>query len=85
MAKQVNPRKKKLDAISTKIATFLVSETYTDEQDAQGWLSEAIKCLDKAVEILVKNDEKQEAVGVGSSAEKPDTCEGAVFAGNIGA
>lgn len=61
MTKQVNSRKKKLDAISTKIATFLVCETYNDEQDAQDWLSEAIKCMDKAVEILVANDEKAKA------------------------
>jgi hypothetical protein len=55
---QINLRKKKLDAISTKIATFLVTETYTDEQDAQALLEKAIQCLDRAVEILVRNDEK---------------------------
>jgi len=55
---QVNTRKKKLDAICTKIAMFLVSETYTDEQDAQALLTEAINNIDKAAKILVENDAK---------------------------
>jgi len=60
MKSKINPRKKALDSICAKIAIFLVSETYTSEQDAQGWLSEAVKCLDNAAAILVANDEKSE-------------------------
>jgi hypothetical protein len=56
--KQVNPRKKKLDAISRKIAMFLVTETFIEESDARSLLTQAVECLDKAVEILIKNDEK---------------------------
>jgi hypothetical protein len=52
----INPRKKKLDAISSKIAMFLVSETYTTEQPAQKLLSEAIQKLDEAAALLVKSD-----------------------------
>jgi len=55
----INLRKKKLDAISSKIAMFLVSETYTDEQAAQKLLTEAIQKLDEAVKFLVKSDEQQ--------------------------
>jgi len=57
----VNPRKKKLDAICTKLATFLVSGTYTDEQDAQALLTQAIETIDKATAILVANDNKENA------------------------
>jgi len=53
----VNPRKKKLDAIMTKIATFMLQETFTDEQDAQKLLSEAIRKLEAAQALLVKSDE----------------------------
>lgn len=59
MAKSVNPRKKKLDAISTKIAMFLVGETYTDEEEAQKLLSQAIGLLDKAAALLVASDEAE--------------------------
>jgi hypothetical protein len=54
----INPRKKKLDAISQKIAMFIVSETYTDEQPVQKLLSEAIQKLDEAVKLLVQSDEQ---------------------------
>ena len=64
MATQKNPRKKKLDAIATKIAMFIVQETFTDEQDAQTILNEAINQLDKAAEILVRNDEKPQRRGM---------------------
>lgn len=57
--KTTNPRKKKLDAISTKIAMFIFQETYTDEGDAQKLLSQAVNIIDEAAKILVANDEKQ--------------------------
>lgn len=53
-----NPRKKKLDAISTKIAIFMFQETFTDELDAQKLLNNAIGLLNQAAAILVKNDDK---------------------------
>jgi DNA-binding phage protein len=53
-----NVRKKKLDAIATKIALYMVQETYTDEQDAQQLLNDALVLLDKAAAILVASDEK---------------------------
>ncbi len=55
--KSVNPRKKKLDSISSKIAMFMVQETYTDEGEAQQHLSQAIGHLDEAVKLLVASDE----------------------------
>ncbi len=42
-----NPRKKKLDAIATKIAIYMMQETFTDELDAQKLLNEAIGLLGK--------------------------------------
>lgn len=57
----VNPRKKKLDAICTKIATFIVTETYTDEQGLQKKLSDAIKLIDEVSAACVANDEKAAA------------------------
>ena len=56
--KTTNPRKKKLDAINTKIVTFMFQETYTDEVDAQRMLSQAVELIDNASKILVANDEK---------------------------
>lgn len=56
-----NPRKKKLDAISTKIAIFMFRETFTDELDAQKLLNNAIGLLNQAAAILVKNDDKPSA------------------------
>lgn len=56
-----NPRKKKLDAISTKIAIFMFQETFTDELDAQKLLNNAIGLLNQAAAILVKNDDKPSA------------------------
>jgi hypothetical protein len=49
MKTPTNPRQKKLDAISGKIAVFIVQETYTDEPEAQR--------LAAAAELLVKSDE----------------------------
>ena len=59
MAKATNARKKKLEAIQTKIATFMFQDTFTDEGDAQKLLGEAIRLIDQAADILVANDEKQ--------------------------
>lgn len=53
-----NPRKVKLEKIMTKIATFIVEETYTDELEIQKDLSDAIKCLEKAADKCVESDEK---------------------------
>jgi len=61
MAKTTNPRKKKLNAICTKIAMFLVQETFIEEEDARKLLNNAIGEIDKATEILVKNDEAEAA------------------------
>lgn len=59
----INPRKKALDAISTKIAMFMMQETYaSEEEDAQKLLNEAIGKLDAAAKILVANDEKAASV-----------------------
>lgn len=58
LVKTKNLRKKKLDGICTKIAMFMMQETYTDEKDAQSLLVEAIQLLNKASDILVINDEK---------------------------
>lgn len=57
----VNPRKKALDAIRTKIAIFIMTETFNGERDAQQLLSEAVVTIDEAVKILVANDEKEAA------------------------
>lgn len=67
MPKTTNPRKKKLDAINTKIVTFIFQETYIDEVDAQKMLSQAVELIDNASKILVTNDEKQ---------SKPDAIDG---------
>lgn len=53
-----NPRAKKLNAIMQKIAVFIMSETYTDEQDAQELLTQSIDLIEKAAVILINNDEK---------------------------
>ena len=55
----VNLRKKHLDAICTKIATFIVTETYADEEsDLQKKLSEAIRLIDEVAAVCVENDNK---------------------------
>ena len=53
----VNPRKKKIDAICTKIAMFLVNETYENESEIRRYLSKAIEDLDSASTLMVRNDE----------------------------
>lgn len=63
MASKNNPRKKKLDAICTKITMFMMQETFTDERDVQTLLIEAVNKLDEASKILVANDEKEIAAG----------------------
>ena len=60
MAKKVNPRQKKLDAISAKIAMFIVTETYTDESALQHRLAGAIQILEEVGKQLAANDEKAE-------------------------
>jgi hypothetical protein len=56
-----NLRKAKLDKIMTKIAMFILEETFTDEPEAQAALSEAIRNIEKAANILVASDEAQQA------------------------
>ncbi len=56
----VNLRKKHLDAICTKIATFVVTETYADEEaELQKKLSEAIRLIDEVSAACVQNDNKR--------------------------
>lgn len=56
----VHLRKKHLDAIGTKIATFIVTETYADEEaDLQKKLSEAIRLIDEVSAACVENDKKR--------------------------
>lgn len=56
----VNLRKKHLDAICTKIATFVVTETYADEEaELQKKLSEAIRLIDEVSAACVQNDHKR--------------------------
>jgi len=57
--KTTNLRKKHLDAICTKIATFIVRETYADEEaDLRKKLSDAIVLIDEASAACVASDEK---------------------------
>ena len=65
-----NLRKQKIDRICTKIATFLVSETYTDEPDVQQDLTKAIEYLDRAAKMMVANDEK--ATKAASTTPEPE-------------
>ena len=59
----VNLRKKHLDAICTKIATFIVSETYADEEaDLRKKLSEAIRLIDEVSVVCVENDNKHNEI-----------------------
>ena len=59
MSNKVNPRKKAIDAISQKIAVFIITQTYADyEQDVQQLMGQAIALLDKSVEKMVANDVK---------------------------
>lgn len=56
----INLRKKLLDAICTKIATFIVTETYADEEsELQKKLSEAIRLIDEVSAACVQNDNKR--------------------------
>jgi len=56
----VNLRKKHLDAICTKIATFIVTETIADEEaDLEKKLSEAIRLIDEVSAACVQNDNKR--------------------------
>ena len=51
-----NARKDKLDKICTKIAMFIVGDTYNDEQELQKTLSDAINLIDKVSAACVAND-----------------------------
>ena len=52
-----NLRVKKLMALCTKIAMFMVKETFADEETAQAELLAAIKKIEAAAELLLKSDE----------------------------
>lgn len=56
MVLKKNARKDKLDKICTKIATFIVTETYADEQELQKKLSDAIRLIDEVSAACVAND-----------------------------
>jgi hypothetical protein len=59
----VNLRKKHLDAICTKIAMFVVTETYADEEaDLRKKLSEAIRLIDEVSAACVENDNKHDEI-----------------------
>ncbi len=68
MATSTNPRKKKLDAICTKIAMFYATETYVDEKEARRELSQAIELIEKASALLVAADEKAQAEASASAS-----------------
>lgn len=53
-----NARKAKLDKILTKLAMFIVEDTFTDEPEVQDLIGQAIGLCDKAIKIMVANDEK---------------------------
>lgn len=54
--KTTNPRKRKLDSISTKIAMFLIGDTYQDEKKVRDLLEAAIQTLDQAAALCVNYD-----------------------------
>lgn len=59
MKTKPNTRQKHLAAICTKIATFLVTETYAgEEQDLQNKLTQAIRLIDEVAAACVVNDDK---------------------------
>lgn len=45
-------RAKKLDSIMTRIAMYIVENTYTDEPDAQKHLSNAIRSIEAAQKLI---------------------------------
>ena len=57
MKQPVNARKKQLDAISKKIAVFIVTETFRDEQEIQKDLGGIIKQLDAIAIKCIANDD----------------------------
>ncbi len=66
----VSLRKKHLDAICTKIAKFIVTETYADEEtDLQKKLSEAIRLIDEVSAACVENDKKHDEITKDKSDE----------------
>ncbi|MGB8644015.1 MAG: hypothetical protein WCF84_02170 [Anaerolineae bacterium] len=54
----INPRQKRLNAICTKIAMFIVEETYTDEEEIQQKLVAAVKLLEDAGNRCAASDAK---------------------------
>lgn len=54
------PRGKKLNAIMTKIATFMVQETYQDETEVHELLGKAIQILEEAADKCITNDKAAE-------------------------
>lgn len=46
----------------TKIAMFMIEETFTDEPEARKLLSEAIQKLEKAADVIVASDEAHQTV-----------------------
>jgi hypothetical protein len=63
--KTMNIRKKHLDAISAKIAMFIVTECFAgDETDLQMKLSQAVEILDQVAAACVANDEKDVAQAI---------------------
>lgn len=58
-----NLRKAKLEKIMTKIVTFMFQETFTDEEEAQKLLTEAVQKLEQAADLLVKSDEAHQGEG----------------------
>lgn len=65
--KTTNARKRKLDSICTKIAMFIVTETYQDENKVRGLLEQAVQTLDEAAALCVNYDDQAFA-----EAEHPD-------------
>lgn len=66
-----NPRKKKLNSICTKLAMFLVSETYTDEGDLQNRLSRAIDEISAVADACEANDVAAQSATVATEEKKP--------------
>lgn len=64
-----NLRKAKLEKIQTKIETFVLMETFTDESEAQKLLSEAIRKIDEAADLLVASDEAHQKFVAQSGAQ----------------
>ena len=64
-----NPRKKKLLSMCTKLAMFLVSETYTDERNLQKRLSHAIDEISAVADACEANDLAAQSASVTTEGE----------------